>query len=384
MKITTIQSFGASLLALGLAAACTVTSTTEGKDGGDHGTGATSGDDSGSGGKGTGGSGATGGTHTGGSGNGGAGKAGAGTGGEATDAGTPDGSAGAAGSAGSGGTTGDSGPGVDAGPIVGGSDPCDTAEATANDDRDHATPYTLGTEFNGCLQKDTDVDFYSYTVPSTPAQGGYVVMSITQVGTEGGVSATSQAVADNGDIINSYGTGGQSVFHWFNVKAGAKFRIYVKYFNGGGTPTPYTLKLAYKGVPDDNEPNDLRAKATPIMNGKAVNGYLFAGYENSTGIVDSAWEDWYKVTLPAGTASVNLTDLASDVNGEITLYDADGAEVAGKYSPTNGASVILSQAVTAGDYYVKVTPFGRPTVEGGGSTVPAYVSQPYTLTVKVP
>jgi hypothetical protein len=381
MKISTIHGFAVPFLSLGLAAACTVTTTTDGKDGGDRGSGATSGEeDSGAGGKGeggmgAGGSGANGGSHAGGSG----GASGAGT---AGDSGDLDGGNGSSGAAGSGSTVGDSG--ADSAPPPGGSDPCDQAEAKSNDDRDHATPYALGSEFDGCLQKSTDIDFYSYTVPSSPAQGGYLVVSLTQVGTEGGMDMTTQAAADNGDVIQTYGTGGQSIFTWFNAKAGASFRLAVKYFNGGDKPTPYTLKIAYKGVPDSNEPNDLRAKATPIMNGEAVNGYLFAGYENSTGIPDTAWEDWFKVTLPAGTASIKLTDLASDIAGQVTLYDTNGSQVANKYEPTGGASVVMSESVTAGDYYVKLAPFANHDDKGTGSTVPAYLSQPYTLTVTVP
>ena len=120
------------------------------------------------------------------------------------------------------------------------------------------------------------------------------------------------------------------------------------------------------------------------MNGKAVSGYLFAGYESSTAIPDAAWEDWFKVTLPAGTASIKLTDLASDIAGQVTLYDTNGSQVASKYEGTHGASVVMSESVTAGDYYVKVSPFAGHDVEGSGSTVPAYLSQPYTLTVGVP
>jgi hypothetical protein len=381
MKITTIHGFAVSFLALGFAAACTVTTTKDSGDGGDKGTGATSGEEdagsggNGEGGKGAGGSGANGGSHAGGSG-------GAAGGGAAGDSGDLDGGTGSGGAAGSGNTVGDSG--ADGATPAGGSDPCDQAEAKTNDDRDHATPYALGSEFDACLQKNTDVDFYSYTIPSSPAQGGYVVVSITQVGTEGGMDMTTQAAADNGDVVHTYGTGGQSIFTWFNAAAGASFRLAVKYFNGGDKPTPYTLKIAYKGVPDANEPNDLRTKATAIMNGKAVSGYLFAGYVNSTGIVDSTWEDWFKVTLPAGTASLALTDLASDVNGNVTLYDANGSQISNKYEPTEGASVVMSQSVTAGDYYVKVTPFTTPGVKGEGSNVPAYLGQAYTLTVGVP
>ncbi|HVW25052.1 MAG TPA: hypothetical protein VHC69_06750 [Polyangiaceae bacterium] len=288
--------------------------------------------------------------------------------------------------AGTGGSEIDASPGTDggdSGTVASSGDSCGTAEKTPNDDRDHATAYELGTNFRGCLQTNTDVDFYSYTVPSSPAQGGVVVVSLTEVGTTGGLDVTTQAVADDGDVVNAYGTAGQSVFQWFNAKAGASFRVKVSYFTGSQTATPYTLQVKYSGVNDKNEPNDSRAMATPITNGVAVQGYLFAGFENSTSIADGAWDDWFKITFPAGMAAINLTDIASDITGDLTLYDSLGSQVTNDYSVTNGASVVMNQMVAAGDYYVKVTPFLQPAAKGTGSTVPAYVTQPYTLTATV-
>jgi hypothetical protein len=273
--------------------------------------------------------------------------------------------------------------GADSGTAPVGSDPCGSTEKKPNDVREDATPYALGTEFKACLQTMNDVDFYQDTVPSTPAQGGVVLVSLTDVGANGGLSATTYAVADNGQLVNSYGLGGQSVFHWFSAKAGASFQVKVNYFTSSQQPTPYTLLVKYTGVDDKNEPNDTRATATPITNGKAVNGYLFAGFEDSTSIPSAAWEDWFKVTLPAGMATISLMDLASDINGQVTLYDSLGSQVANNYSVTAGASVVMNQMVMASDYYVKITPFTAPSGKGTGSTTPAYPTQPYTLTTSV-
>ena len=37
-------------------------------------------------------------------------------------------------------------------------------------------------------------------------------------------------------------------------------------------------------------------------------------------------------------------------------------------------SVVMNQTVTAGDYYMKVTPFTLPPASSTGSTVPAYTT----------
>ena len=362
-KMRTVQSVASAVLVFGVAVGCTVVTTSDNGGGG-------------AGGLGSGGIGAS----------GSAGKASAGEAGATSNGGsagkptTPDGDAGGDDVAGAGGELAAGG----APPVAGGNEPCDSAETTPNNDRQHSTPYALGTEFHGCLQNDLDVDFYTYTLPAAPAQGGYLLVSLTDVGADGGLTATTQAAADNGEVIHAIGISGSSVFHWFNGKAGATFRVKVEHFISATTAIPYTLKVAYSGVPDINEPNDTRATATQIVAGKAVTGYLFGGYENSTSVADAAWEDWFKVTLPAGVASIALTDVASDINAALTLYNSLGTEVAHKYSASDGESVVMSQPVTAGDYYVKLTPFTSQTVDGEGSTVPAYLTQPYTFKASVP
>ena len=67
---------------------------------------------------------------------------------------------------------------------------------------------------------------------------------------------------------------------------------------------------------------------------------------------------------------------------EWDIYDALGTEITSMGSSTNGSSVVLTRTgVTAGDYYIKVTPFYVPGAKDDGTVLPQYVSQPYTLTV---
>src|SRR5579859_4084996 len=248
-----------------------------------------------------------------------------------TGAGGATGSGGAGGAGGAGGNVDDGGTGgsssMDGGVING--DPCNGGtETTPNEDRDHATPYPLNSQYQACLQSDTDVDFYQFTIPTTPAQGGYVKVSITDVGPDGNVSVHAFAAHDNGEFDSaSNSTGGGSVFLWFGGKAGATFRLQVTKYLGVTKPTPYKLLAQYYGISDVNEPNDDNAHATPIMVGKAVNGYFFAGLEDSTDPAPAAWEDRFKVTLPAGDVTVALTNIASDMTGQVKLYNPLGSEI---------------------------------------------------------
>jgi hypothetical protein len=242
----------------------------------------------------------------------------------------------------------------------------------------------LNTDIKFCMQNKTDVDFYEFKAPEDPAQGGYFVVKVTQIGTTGGVTVVAQSAADNGDIQESSGASGVSVFFWFNAKAGATFRLSVVVYTGGASAIPYTLRVDYKGVPDDNEPNDLRTSATPMTFGTPIHGYLFAGYENSTSIADAAWEDWFKVHLDGTPVQIALTDIASDIGASVDLYDTNGVPKDSK-SETQGASVVWSPSsdltATPGDYYLKVNQYTGGYTKATGATVPAYLSQPYTLNV---
>jgi hypothetical protein len=410
----------AGLMTVGVFAAigCTVKTQNDSPDagsaaGGNSGTGGSAGAAGSSGSSGSGG--ADGGPEAGGSagsgGNAGSagsgGSAGAGTGGTSgAGGGGAAGSAGRAGAGGSAGTTIDAGGaaggggadagGVDATPPIDGSgipdqgppgeagtDPCTSADP-GNEDRDHATPIPLGSDFQGCLQAQTDIDFYEFTAPDMPPAGGVVVVSLTEVSPAGGVDSTSYASTDNGAIENNYASGGASVFYWFATVPASKYRVDVKRFSGT-TPTSYKLKVAYAPVNDANEPNDLRTQAKPLSVGTPLNGYLFAGYANSTGLAANAWEDWFKVTLADGSVTLALADLASDITGDVTLYDNLGVQIANGYQSTKGATVVLTKTgIVAGDYYVKLTPFTNPTPKGDGAIPGVYTTQPYTLTVTQP
>ncbi len=302
------------------------------------------------------------------------------TGGSTNSGGASDASGGATGAAGGSSTAG--GSASTAGGAASTSESCSAADP-GNNDRDHATSYTLGTLFTGCLQTSSDLDYYEFTTPASPADGGVISIGITNVGTTGNIDSTVYVTADNGELLSNYATGaGASVFYWFNAAAATKYQLVVQHFTSANAATSYNLKIAFAPVNDNFEPNDQKTQAKPITVGTPVQAFMYAGYTVSTGFATNAWEDWYKVSLVTGTAKFALTDLASDVNGEINLYDSLGASVSSNYSTTSGASVILNQSnVAAGDYYVKVSPFTTPHTNGDGSSAPQYTTQPYTLTV---
>ncbi len=258
---------------------------------------------------------------------------------------------------------------------------CEGAEID-NHSREKATPYVPGTAVRGCLRGAEQENFYSYTVPATPAKGGYVIVSLTDVGTSGNLKATTQAAANDGELTNSYnGAGGGSVYHYFSAKAGASFRLKIGRFSSSPDATAYTAKVSFTGVPDTNAPNFTRATAAALTTNMAAKSFLFTGYELSSAPPDDAWDSWFKVSLTVGTARVELTDVPPDINGQITLYDNLGSQVENTYDGTPGSSVILEKAIaTSGEYYIKIKPFSRPgSLTGDTANVPKFFTQPYSL-----
>jgi len=283
--------------------------------------------------------------------------------------------------------TGGSGGTSDSDGSVAPGDPCGT-ETMPNEDRDHATAIPVNVPAQACLQSIDDIDFYQFTIPTSPAQGGFVIVQVTDVGPDGNLGVEAFAVLDNGAVEDAHNASkGGSAFLYFAGKPGASFRLKVSKWDTIDKPTPYLLTAAFTGVNDVNEPNDDNAHATPIMVGKSVSGFFFAGLENSTDPPEAAWEDRFKVTLPAGEATIALSNIASDIAGDVTLYNPSGVQIAGMHDATNGSSVVLKHTVDAadaGECFVRIEPYFGQGTRGTGSTVPAYYKQPYSLLVTTP
>jgi hypothetical protein len=283
--------------------------------------------------------------------------------------------------------TGGSGVGTGTGGNGGGStNACGVAEAEPNDTRDKATPYTVGAAIVGCVATVDDVDMYQFTSPATDPAGGYFTISFDDVGAGGYVDATVYAVSDNTEIFNEYSADDGGPLHmYFAAAPGQQYRMAVAVFSGFRAAFKYTMTATYTKIADTFEPNDTRAAAKPITLGVPVTGYLVSGYRSSTLSSDESF-DYYKVTLPAGATTVKLTDPPTNILGELTLLDSDGAEIANEYSNTKGANVtIAGKVVTSGEHVVKVSIFSAaPESLGIGIVLPDHFTHTYTLTVQQP
>ncbi len=277
-------------------------------------------------------------------------------------------------------------------PPAAGDEACGQPEAPANDDPGHASPYALNTDHHGCIQTQMDLDYFEFTTPADPVQGGVVLVKVTDVAPNGVIQFSLLSSAENGSLQTSAGTPpGVGGSLWVTTQAATTFRIVVRQNSGNISdlgPYTYTLRADYTGVPDLNEPNDQRNQATPLSVGTPMHGYMFAGWSSADTHDFGIWDDWYKVTLSAGTANIALSDFPSELSPNVVLFAAQGNGAAQtSQSGPAGSNLTLTPTVAAGDYYIFVSlPDPRQTAGtySTGSSIPHYATQPYTLTVTGP
>ena len=266
--------------------------------------------------------------------------------------------------------------------------PCGLPDVEPNDTRDLATPYILNSTVVACIGASTDVDVYSFTAPATDLAGGYVLLSLTDVGAAGTVDVTLFSAVDNSSIDEIYKADlGASLFAYLAVAPGVTYRIQVTPFAGAGALYRYTMKAAYVPIADAYEPNDTKDTAKPIAVGTPIMASLSTGY-----VLDpykgEAFADWYSAPLAVGPVTIKLANVATDILGDIQLFDPNGEKVDEMYTTTNGANVMLTtEVMTAGTYKLVVQPFSGgppPAGEVVAMVPPDHFTRPYTLTVTQP
>jgi hypothetical protein len=250
-------------------------------------------------------------------------------------------------------------------------------EDVGNDSRDEATPYEFDTDVAACLQSSTDEDWYEFTTPDEPVQGGWLLAGLKDVGTDGGFYLNVFSTEDNAQIQQGYGYQGANGVVFIPVVAGQTYRAQVTMYSK--IPPEYTFYATYTPLPDEYEPNNERADAKPITVGEEVRAYTFNGYRSST--IEMNDEDWYQVDLAAGSMQVTL-DQPETIGHYVYLYDETGAQK-GSYTYGNpGVDVSYEwTALDRGTYYVVVRYYTGQKAKGQATAAPVFETEPYVLTV---
>ena len=246
-----------------------------------------------------------------------------------------------------------------------------------NNDRDSATPYELGTEVRACLQQPEDLDFYEFTTPAEPAQGGWLVVRATDVGTDGYYYLNLYSGTDNALIRRHYGSPmGSNGAIWLPAAPGTLFRVSVEPYSV--IPPDYTFSATFTGVEDPYEPNDERADATPIEVGDEIEAYSFNGHTISTAPEHDS--DWYEIDLSAGSVRATL-DQPEGASSYIYLYDSTGAQVTSKYAEPGVDATLERTGLPIGTYYFNVQHYATPWTLGSGTAPPETEILPYVFQV---
>jgi hypothetical protein len=255
-----------------------------------------------------------------------------------------------------------------------------------NNDAAHATPYTLGTSYTGCIQDYNDRDFLQLTAPDSPG-GGYIVVTFA-----GGTALTPDAfMFVAGDPIyifeSSANHPGDGLTFWFAAAAAVTYEMRVEDVFGSVVGASYTFEASFFPVHDASEPNDDRATATPLALGTPIQALAYAGYYSDSNFSGIGWQDWYHVVLGGGAATVSITHTSPLFYMEAYVFNTDdpfaGIAGYGTNAPMVGTDLqfTIPAPVTPGNYVVRVEPTTPPMAWGGGSTPPSYATDPYTLVV---
>jgi hypothetical protein len=304
--------------------------------------------------------------------NGGATNGGAATGGASGNTG---GSGGASGSAGSGGSSGST-----------------LAQCPWGDQMAHSTPYGMATTLRICyLGKRDQYDRFQVTTPAAPAGGGYVVVSFRNVSPDVEVSIRVSPAAEDFAIDSQLeaAAAGADYDTWFGAIPNAEFFFDVSNINSLWSLdalTDFEISATFVPVNDPYEPNDYQGTDAPITVGTSIMAYAFSGYGGNANAFLNGWNDFYKVTLKAGTPTLTVTGIPVKFPLEVSIYstdyNADPRLFAADSLGAASVSVTPDSPVLAGTYEIVVSPSGADRHPEGAGAVPAvYATQPYTLIV---
>ena len=204
-------------------------------------------------------------------------------------------------------------------------------------------------------------------------------MQLSNVKNGGIAEIIVTSVADNGVIFDSYTTdAGASVSGWLSVTPGAKYRVQVSRFAGAGDRFAYDLFAKYTAIKDTFEPNNKKEEAKTIDLNKPIEATA-AAHSAKTDLDVGDDQDWFKVTLGAGAATIKMTNVASDYLCDVQLLDAAGQAVDEKYQVTPGADCVLdAKDLKGGSYFLKLHTFGGLPIRGEAhKPVAAFVIQSY-------
>jgi hypothetical protein len=255
----------------------------------------------------------------------------------------------------------------------------------SNLDPADATPLTASST-PGCIATNgAEAHFFSLTAPSDA--GGTFFVTVDDAGA-GTLEAQVLFPDDGGggEIVHVSGyQPGASLSLFFAAAPGETYWVSVFQVVTTSAPFGYTLHQSYAAVDDPSAGHGTAQTALPIEVGAAVSGGFFAGYTTASPPAPADLGSWFQVQLQGTPIVIALTGSPPDIRAQLELRDSSGSTTLATQAATaDGLDVVLDAGISsAGTYLIHAVPFAPPRdpPSGAGSSLPAYFSQGYNLTV---
>ena len=212
----------------------------------------------------------------------------------------------------------------------------DTRDTYEYNDRQNAASIELDEDIRGTLRTEEDNDWFEITLD----QPGTLIARATTVDDSTDLRlflyrpTGENSLADDGLSFSARNAGDPRSLYYLAEPGTYLIQLFNADAGGGGYDL-YTLNVTLNTA-DPNELNNDRNTAKDIMLSQTVNGTI-STYQD---------EDWFKITLPTGTARLTVTNVDSNVDMEAFLYpETSDRSLPGPDGFTSGNSIGAGEPV---------------------------------------
>lgn len=228
------------------------------------------------------------------------------------------------------------------------------ADDAYEDNDAFAESHDLGSSATGTLSpidglgvRGADDDYFSLSVPE-----GYVTLDVTCIFAHaaGSGNIKLELFDEDGTSLDLSDTNTDDEEVSISVNPNGGDTIYILVSEADSSGTTYDLTWTF-GLEDLYEDNETIGTATDIM---AQEGSLLS---ESMGFATQGDSDFYLVTLPVGSLTLNVDVLFTHSLGniDVNVYDSVPTLIATANSATDNETLAVPVSTAGGDYYIEVT-----------------------------
>ncbi len=236
-----------------------------------------------------------------------------------------------------------------------------------NDSMSTATTINSGTNLYPTLHTDNDIDYFKFSIDTMSS----LELDMTSIPSDTDYNII--LYDSNGNTIESSlnGSNRSENIDEDSLLAGT---YYIKVYSYRNSTDSNTYKLAIElethANPDEYESNDSMSTATTIDNGTSLYSTLDTHEDsskinssiNGTSLYSTLHThediDYFKFDISSISGiEIDLTNIPSNTDYDIILYDSDGTQIAYSEYSSNSSENIKEDNLPAGKYYIKVYSF---------------------------